>query len=184
MTPRIKLALLGGLVAIIGTPFIIFSLNILGNALLPLAGGSPFPFPWELWLSDPWNSFLRWDSFIAGFIVFFFMAPLAIHKVDSTVQSDLQVPKTGILYGAIAGFISAEFLAFIRLSTDLVGPIIFRDGFSALPDVLAYYTTYLPITGVLYGPLAAVIAGFAGAILERYRRRYLRTTLIAATKVD
>jgi hypothetical protein len=183
VTPRIKLALLGGLVAIIGTPFVIFSLNLLSNALLLLAGGSPFPFPWELWLSDP-SFLLRWDTFIAGFIALFLIAPFAIRRVDSTARSDLRFPKTGILYGAIAGFICSELLAFIRLSSDFVAPTLFRDGFSALPDVLGYYTTYLPITGVLYGLLAAVIGGCAGAILERYRRRYLRTALIAETKVD
>ena len=179
MTPHIKLALLGGLAAVVGTPIIIFFQSLLMNMVLLLAGGQSFAFPWDLWLSSPWSFILRFDSFVAGFIAVFLIAPFAIRRIDLAPQLDL---RTGTRHGALAGFICCEVLAIIRLSTDFVGPRLYRDGFSALPDALGLYTIYLPVGAITYGPFAAMFGGCTGAIMELYRRKGLRESIPTAIK--
>lgn len=186
MSPRTKLAFLGGLVGVIGTPLIGFIHNLLWNLLAFLMDTPSVPFHWDVWFSGPWSSILRRDlaGFLSGFVAVLLVMPFAIQRIDSAAQSDCRFPKTGLLYGALAGLICCLFLASIRLRTDFVGPILYRDGFSALPNVLGYYTTYLPIVTITTGPFAAMLGGCAGAIVERHRRRGLRETSTTVAKAD
>jgi hypothetical protein len=184
MSPKTKLAFLGGLAGVIGTPLIIFTQNLLMNVFALIVGMPPFPFPWDRWLSNPWGSIVRWDGFVAGFLAVFLVAPFAIQRIDSASRSDRRFPKTGTLYGALAGFVCCVLLAFIRLGTDFVGPTLYRDGFSALPGVLGYYTTYLRITAIATGPFAAIIGACVGAILELRRRKTLPKIAATAEKAS
>ncbi len=171
MSPRAQLAILGGLAGVIGTPVISFTQNLLLNVFAPIVDIPAFPFRWDLWISDPWHTLLRWDRFMAGFLAVFLIAPVASSRMDSPKQQSRRFPKTGASYGALAGFICCLLLAFIQLSTDFVGPILHREGFSALPSVLGYFTTYLPIAAILIGPFAAIIGACAGAIVELHRKK-------------
>ena len=186
MSPRTTLAILGGLVAILGTPVIIFLQNILMNTFLLVAGIPTFPFPWNLWISMPWFSIFIWliSSFVAGSIAVFFVAPFAMRRIDSAANSVIRVPWIGVVYGALSGFLCCVLLASIRLSTDFVGPTLYRDGLDALPNVLRYYTTYVPISAITIGPFAAMFGGGAGAILELCRRRSFRERLTITAKTD
>lgn len=184
MNQRITIAFLGGLTGVVGTPLIIFSQNLLMNMIAFNAGIPAFPFPWDLWLSKPLSSILRWDSFMAGFIAVFFVAPSAIQRIDSASLSGLRFPRTGTLYGALAGFICCVLVASLRLSTDFVEPTLYRDGFDALPHVLRYYTTYVPIAAVATGPFAAILGGCVGTLVELRRRKALRERPVTVTKTD
>ena len=171
MSLRTKLAFLGGLAGVIGTPVISFTQNLLLNVFAPIANIPASPFRWDLWISDPWNTLLRWDEFMAGFLAVFLIAPVAIRKIDSPTQQNRRFPKTGASYGALAGFICCLLLAFIRLSTGFVGPALYREGISALPSVLGYFTTYLPIVAILTGPFSAILGACMGAFVELRRRK-------------
>ncbi len=171
MHPRTKLAILGGLAGVIGTPLIVFTQNLLLNVLAPIADIPASPFRWDLWISDPWSTLLRWDVFMAGFLAVFLIAPVAIRRIDSPKQQNRRFPKTGASYGALAGFICCMLLAFIRLSTGFVGPTLYREGFSALPNVLGFFTTYLPIVAIMTGPFAAILGACVGTFVELRRRK-------------
>ncbi len=175
MGPRIKLAILGGLAGVIGTPIISLTQNLLMNIFAPVADIPPFPFPWDLWIANPWRTLFRWDRFMAGFLAVFLVAPVAIQKIDQAAQSNRRFPRAGVLYGGLAGFVCCALLAFIQLSTDFVGPTLYRKGFSALPGVLGYYTTYVPIAATMFGPFAAIIGACVGALVELRRRKRQQT---------
>lgn len=184
MSLRTKLAFLGGLAGVIGTPLISFTQNLLLNVFAHIIDIPASPFRWDLWISDPWNTLLRWDELMAGFLAVFLIAPVAIRRIDSPKQQNRRFPKTGASYGALAGFICCMFLAFIRLSAGFVGPALYREGFSALPSVLGFFTTYLPIVAIMTGPFAAIIGACVGAIVELRRRKNLQEQAITAEMTD
>jgi hypothetical protein len=175
MRTTILIALIGGMLGVIGQPLVSFILSCLSNLLFFIMNVQQLPFHFDLWFRDV-RAVLWWivPSFISGVVAALPLAPAALRLMKSSSSSQVGFPKAGMLIGSLVGLLACTLLTFIRLTTDFVGPTLFHEGLSSFPTALRYYATYLLLGPILFGPFAACLGGCAGAMLEMRWRKHLR----------
>ena len=171
----ILIALIGGMIGVIGQPLVSFILAGLSNLLFFIMNLQHLPFHFDLWFSDV-HAILWWilPSFMSGIVAALSLTPAALRLMESSSSRQAGFPKAGMLIGSLVGLLACTLLTFIRLTTDFVGPQLFHDGLSSFPTAFRYYSTYLLLGPFLFGPFAAGLGGCAGTILEIRWRKHLR----------
>ena len=171
----ILIALISGMLGVIGQPLVSFILSCLMNLLFLIMNLEHLPFQFDLWFHDV-HAVLWWTvpSFISGVVAALPLTRAALRLMESSSSSQAGFPKTGMLIGSLVGLLACTLLTFIRLTTDFVGPKLFYEGLSSFSTALPYYKTYLLLGPILFGPFAACLGGCAGAILEMRWRKHLR----------
>ncbi len=158
-----SLALPGGAVSIVGDAFIRLALSSSygGNASLP----------WYQTVFDPSWFFL---DFLSGSVTVLLFAPSFLHRIVERNQKQDRWPKTGLLFGALAGFVNSIVLAFIHLSI-MAGPRILSNTHNGIGSAISPFLVYLPFSAAIFGLPAAAIGALAGSAAEIFLcKRMLR----------
>lgn len=150
-----SLAFAGGGVSIVGDAFIrlvLFS-SYGGNASLP----------WYQTVFTPGWLFL---DFLSGGVVVLLFAPFFVRRIENDPTRE-GWPQTGLVFGALAGFVNSLMLAFIHLSI-MAGPRILSEGIASGMEM---YLIYIPFSAVIFGLPAAAIGALAGSAAEFFLRK-------------
>jgi len=152
-----SLAFAGGGVSIVGDAFIrlLLSSSYDGNASLP----------WYQTLFTPGWLFL---DFLSGGVTVLLFAPFFVRRVESETTQGW--PRTGVVFGALAGLVNSIVLAFIHLSI-MAGPQILLEGQKGIASAIGMYLIYIPFSAAIFGLPAAAIGALAGSAAELFLRK-------------
>ncbi len=158
-----RLALIGGVVAIVGDNLIRWTGNLFLFTLTHV-----FIEDFRYSLPAFFLPSLTWVllDFLAGFLAVHILAPFAIRRAGERTQSQRRSIATR--YGALCGLMACLLLAFLHLSIFFVVPTILRDGWSKLEWGVHMYATYLKVAIVMAGLPAALIGAVAGRLAVRF----------------